>query len=269
MPSNGSSLPPKHKKDSELPNYKSRLKTNKLVESYVKESRRMNRKADVRSSSEIPPDVILDPKYSRRVRIINQVYASKVDDLADNEYGQLSSYEKGGNHTTRRRINLTDRNKEDFTDSYVQKYVTPNNNLKNHSLEQQSEATTKETNQYMSMKKISKSIDKLRMKRKLLAGQPLSNPTVLNDASVKMRATGRFTRMDEPNTPKLTVSKIISSANVKLDNAFKYTDKDAEFLAQHPLIMRRINNWGETLSPEYLMELKKKQRQIGKLITFY
>jgi len=49
-----------------------------------------------------------------------------------------------------------------------------------------------------------------------------------------------------------------------LSSAFRYNNKETEFLINHPTILRKTN-WGEYLTPEYLIELKKKQRQKGDL----
>ena len=58
-------------------------------------------------------------------------------------------------------------------------------------------------------------------------------------------------------------------AKANFQSAFRYTDQEAELLMQHPTIKRKMNQWGEYLSPEYLVELKIKQRQKGTLWLYY
>mmetsp|Transcript_24162 Transcript_24162/g.27869 ORF Transcript_24162/g.27869 Transcript_24162/m.27869 type:complete len:218 (-) Transcript_24162:116-769(-) len=174
----------------------------------------------------------------------------------------MSSVNDGSPAPTRRKLNLINQESGEIP-RVEKKYVTPQNLTAKGSLERQSEAaSTKESNQIQSMKKISRSIDRLRMKRKMLGNHPLSVPTDNRDESLRMKATGRLSRFELTQTPKLIVSKQIENMNLQFDDVFKYTEKDIEMLSQHPLIRRRVTNWGETLSPDYLLDLKKKQRQI-------
>ena len=61
----------------------------------------------------------------------------------------------------------------------------------------------------------------------------------------------------------------IQDVNITFKDAFKYTNKDIEMLSQHPLILRKVTNWGESLTPDYLLDLKKKERQIVRMLVEY
>jgi glutamate synthase domain-containing protein 2 len=165
----------------------------------------------------------------------------------------------------RQRLNISARKNEEFVKEKIHKYATPNNMSYNLSFDKQSETTTKETNQYMSTKKMTNSIDRLRLRKKLISNHPLSGPTDTSEVHSNMKVTGKFSQMEIPSvSPKIRITKAIRSVNYQFGEAFKYSERDVELLSQHPLILNKVSNWGEDLSPEYLIELKKKQRQFGK-----
>ena len=88
-------------------------------------------------------------------------------------------------------------------------------------------------------------------------------PTDPREICSNLNVTGKFSKIDISQTPKVKVDKALKKLKTSLDTTFDYTDKEVEMLTQHPLILRRLKNWGENLSPEYLVQLKKKQRQLG------
>lgn len=240
------------RKESNMPNYKNRLKQSKLIESYViSESPKMTRKRITGANGAL---TIKNPRDNS---------LTKSDELND-EYGQYESIQETQRLSKRRRqIDISKRINEEFVSDINQKYHTPSNFRKIPSLERQSDATTNVT-QMNSMRKISQSIDKIRMQKRINKNHPLSLPTDIKDLRSNLNATGRFSKVDFPTTPKLPVTNTINELSTSLEGAFVYSKREIELLTKHPLILRRINNWDEELTSEYLINLKKKQRQIGK-----
>lgn len=240
------------RKESNMPNYKNRLKQSKLIESYViSESPKMTRKRITGANGAL---TIKNPRDNS---------LTKSDELND-EYGQYESIQETQRLSKRRRqIDISKRINEEFVSDINQKYHTPSNFRKIPSLERQSDATTNVT-QMNSMRKISQSIDKIRMQKRINKNHPLSLPTDIKDLRSNLNATGRFSKVDFPTTPKLPVKNTINELSTSLEGAFVYSKREIELLTKHPLILRRINNWDEELTSEYLINLKKKQRQIGK-----
>mgnify|MGYP006276024897 FL=1 len=111
-----------------------------------------------------------------------------------------------------------------------------------------------------SVKGKSHSIDRLSFKRKIPFKYPPPGSIDLTERSVIIESNNKV-NIEEPKTSRTTISKAVNEVNTKFEDPFKYNEKDVEYLSQHPLIRRRANNWGESLSPEYLVDLKKKQRQ--------
>lgn len=139
------------------------------------------------------------------------------------------------------------------------KYSTPShsNMISKMTTERNSDATTKET--FSQKNKIHSSIDRLRVKIK--TKQALSLPTDNRDQSARLLHSERYSKIDLNSTPKVAVSEKINEINKNFKDGFKYNERDIEVLSQHPTIRRRIVDWGCNLDPNYLLELKKKQRQ--------
>ena len=205
----------------------------------------------------------LNQRLSRKVSInLNSNGNNNTQRLQLNEYGYLSSNERKSPHKLNR-VYLSTQKVEEYLTGKDLKFITPNNLSHRISLDRESEAaSTKESNQFQSMKKISKSIDRLKAKAKLLGMNHLSAPTENRDYSIGLKALDPLDKFDIPTTPKISVLNKIQNVNENFKDAFKYSDKDIEMLSQHPLILRKVTNWGENLTSDYLLDLKKKERQI-------
>lgn len=244
-----------NRKESNMPNYKNRLKQSKLIESYMSESPKMNRKRFTGVNGALS---IKNPRDNS---------LTKSDEPID-EYAQYDSIQETQRLSNRRRqIDISKRINEEFVSDINQKYHTPSNLGKMPSFERQSDATTNVT-KMNSMRKISQSIDKIRMQKRIDKNHPLSMPTDIKDLRSNLNETGKFSRVEFPTTPKYPVKRTINQISTNLEGAFAYSKREIDLLTKHPLILRRINNWDQELTSEYLINLKKKQRQIGKIKSF-
>ena len=196
------------KTESELPDFKNRLKQSDLMKSYISESWELKKRKSVLNNSENVINLKLNQKLSRRLNIIQNISQNEQTSNAQiNEYGYQSSNENKSPHKIRK-ISLSTQKVKEFLSGKDLKFVTPNNITQKLNLERESEGTsTKESNQFQSMKKISKSIDRLKAKAKLLGINHLSAPTENRVDSIGLKELDMLDKYEIPTTPKLSVSK--------------------------------------------------------------
>ena len=133
---------------------------------------------------------------------------------------------------------------------------TPRNILDKLNKEDKAELS-KDVKNLKNLGTISKSIDRLRDNDNLMNSKKLYVPSPALITRIMAKSSDLDNSVDDyPSAPNITVSKEIQNANLIFDDAFKYSIKDIELLSQHPLFVRRVTNWGENLTPEYLLDLK-------------
>jgi hypothetical protein len=250
------------KRVSQMPNYKNRLKQSKLVESYVSESRIATGRK----------------RYSGFNGGINGIISIKdtmnnsfdKSDEYNDDYRRKSSVQDTISLSKRKRpINLTKVINEECIPEINSKYNTPVNNIsKIPSLERQSDMTTY-FSEMKTMRKISKSICKIRM-QKQVKKHPISMPINTKLFNNNLSISERFSR-DESSTaysPTIPVKNNVTKIITENEGAFGYTNQEKELLFKYPIIIQKLGDWNQDLSSDYLKELKKKQRQIGNLTSF-
>lgn len=198
----------KRKNESELPDFKNRMKQSDIITSYVSESRSLKKRRSVMNNPDSVNNLKLNERLSRKVSInLNANLNSNTQRIQPSEYGYLSGNEYKSPHKLKR-VNLSTQKVEEYLTNKDIKFKTPNNLSNRMSFDRESEiASTKESNQFQSMKKISLSIDRLKAKAKLLGMNHLSAPTENRDYSIGLKALDPLDKFDIPTTPKLSVSK--------------------------------------------------------------
>lgn len=195
------------KKDSELPNYKSRLKASEIMQSYVNESRKVKRRIDlINKSDEIVNKI--NRRLPRRVDALNYSNdkAVRTNDLRISE-NYLPSFTEDTTTLNQKKECVTTRRMNGHSD-IMNKYKTPTNKTLKVNFEKQSELlSTTGSNKCQSTKKLTLSISKLRANHKLIARHNMSLPVDDKDDILGLQAVNRLTEITESQTPSLKTSK--------------------------------------------------------------
>jgi len=181
----------KQKSDLEIPNLKNRLKNKNMLNSYIFESQKGKRYCNNNQIQQYPQDENTLQTKSKR-HPLNITERGHTPEILSKEYNQMNTLGEPGRRQRVKHISIPNSKEEIAVKLDADKYKTPQNTIKNNSFDRESDATTKETNQYKGMGLISQSIDRLRMRKRVLENQVRSNPVDRRENRSTMRATGKF-----------------------------------------------------------------------------